>query len=286
MSNEFNGLELGARESAPSNRIYLDLRAGRIGQTSDKQLPGFVPASSENAAGEVFHFFAKTLQDLTGYIDDLYFRSFTTKTGTVINSWNVVINTTKEEYVLQIGASSRAADTLLSTLPNIDFTKPVMLVHFIGTNERTKKKQPVFLLSQSLNPETGKPVWLKAKYEQKWLSKLLISKVKEGVELTDEDKRNLAFDATGRILGRDSYPFYITEKSDGSWSFEARSEQLHELAKEAIIPAIKMAADERKQAMGLIPGASEPEFAGPSEFAEAVHSASEPRAVFDDDIPF
>jgi hypothetical protein len=231
-------MELGATEARASNVTFLDIRIGKIAQTSKEQLPGFVPAKTVNASGTENHFFAKPYDNITGFVDEVRWHEHTLKDGTVLTGWNITINTGSELYVLGIGSLDRPFESTMNSLCNVDFSKPVRFVGFMGTNKDKSKKQKVLLLTQSGEEKD----WVHGKYEMKFLSQLIVKKLKEKIELTEDEKRNIAYLPDGKIDGE--YP-YVKEKLDGKWSFEAWREFLMGEMYSTVIPAVEIAKSER-----------------------------------------
>jgi hypothetical protein len=143
-----------------------------------------------------------------------------------------------ELYVLGIGSLDRPFESTMNSLCNVDFSKPVRFVGFMGTNKDKSKKQKVLLLTQSGEEKD----WVHGKYEMKFLSQLIVKKLKEKIELTEDEKRNIAYLPDGKIDGE--YP-YVKEKLDGKWSFEAWREFLMGEMYSTVIPAVEIAKSER-----------------------------------------
>jgi hypothetical protein len=231
-------MELGAKEARTSNVKYVDIRIGKIAQTSKDEQPGYVPAKTVNASGVENHFFAKPYDDITGYVDEVRWHEHTLTNGTVLTGWNITINTGSDVYVLGIGSLDRPFESTMNALCNVDFSKPVRFVGFMGTNKDKSKKQKVLLLTQSGNEKD----WVQGKYEMKFLSQLIVKKLKERIELSEDEKRNIAYLPDGKIDGE--YP-YVKEKLDGKWSFEAWREFLMGEMYTHVIPAVEIAKEER-----------------------------------------
>ncbi|MGE0247704.1 MAG: hypothetical protein AB7Q37_18935, partial [Pyrinomonadaceae bacterium] len=68
-AQEYTGFDPGAEESSSVHRIFVNLRAGKIGQTSDKPIEGYREFTNVNKAGQEFKFYAKTYDHLTGFVD-------------------------------------------------------------------------------------------------------------------------------------------------------------------------------------------------------------------------
>jgi len=263
--------KLGATETRESNRVYLNLRTGKLSETSKEDKPGFKPFTTKNASGQEYHFFAKTYDDLTAYIKDVQWHEFEYE-GKKIVGWNIILDTFDKEYCLQINSSDRPYQTIMSVLPNVDFTKPVRVVAFLGKSS-AGKPQKVLLFTQNLLLDTRE--WVKAKYEPKWLSRLLANKVKEGVPLSDDEERNVAFLPDGKP--DKDFP-YIREKSDGTWSFDAWTDFLLDKMHSEVIPAVKAATENRT--------APEREYSGTDDFDNDFISAGSLGGNDDDEIPF
>ncbi len=86
MATPISAFQLGATESRDSsNRVYVSLRTGKISEVSkdeNENRPGYKPFTTENKSGQKYHFFAKTYDDLTGYIKDIKWNEHTLTDGT------------------------------------------------------------------------------------------------------------------------------------------------------------------------------------------------------------
>ncbi len=238
---EVSQLQLGAEESHGANRIYVDLRIGKIAQTSKESLPGYVPAQTKNKDGSINNFYAKAYGQITGYVTDIRWHVHTLPDGTKLSSWQITIDTTKEVFVLKVGSNDRPFERTMNCLLNVDFTRPVRFVGFMGKNRKTNKPQKMLMLSQEMGAD-GKPVWIQPAMDEKWLSRLVINKLKEGIELTPEEEKRVSRMADGKF--NKEYP-YIIEKSDGSWSLDMWTEFLFDQMNEQVIPNVKAAAEQR-----------------------------------------
>lgn len=275
----FPGLELGAEESQGSNRIYVALRTGKICQTSKEHLAGYRPAQTKNKDGSVNNFFAKEYDKLTGYITDVRWHTHKLSNGTILSGWNVTIDTTKEVYVLQVGTNDRPFERFMNTLLAVDFEKPVMFVAFMGKSKTTEAPQKVLLLSQELDPQTKKPVWIQPVLQERWLSLMLRNKLKQGIELTEAEERNVARNKDGSV--NKEYP-YITQGIDEKWSMDNWRNHLHEAMQEHVIPNVEAANQKR----GIITRIANGNDIAPEEDAP-MHSGPAPSSgAYDDDIPF
>jgi hypothetical protein len=237
-------MELGAAEARQSNAKFVNLRVGKIAQTSNDPLPGYSPAKTVNKSGTENHFFAKPYDAITGYVDEIRWHTYTLKDGTELTGWNVAINTGKELFILSVSSNDRPFDGFMNSLCNVDFTQPVKFQGFMGESKdaqgkKTGKKQKVFLMYQT---EGDPKDFVKGKYEMKWLSQLLVKKLKEKIELTDDEKRNIAYLPDGKIDGE--YP-YIKEKLDGKWNFDNWREFLMGEMYTNVIPSVEIAKSER-----------------------------------------
>lgn len=238
----YTGMQLGAEDSVGGNRVYVNLRLGEIAITSREQFEGSSPAQTKSKDGKTTSFYARRKHHITGFISDIYWKTSTLPDGTVLSGWNVAIETGAETYVLYVAKNDRTYAQLMNTLLAVDFDKPIMFRGFYGTNKRSNKKEKVLLLSQELDPTTKKPIWLKPVVEMKWMSRLLGQKLKEGIQLTEQEEHNVSRmqdQSPNRV-----YP-YIIEKADGTWSFERFEEHLYEQMLEFVIPNVKAAVEKR-----------------------------------------
>lgn len=273
--------EIGAGESRPSNRIYVNIRCGDIAQTSNKHIDGYEPVTTTNKSGTEYHFFAKKHPHLTGHIVDIQWHTHKLKDGTVLTGWNIFIDVGQPKiFVLSIGANDGPYSRLMATLPGVEFTKPVRIVGFMG--DYKGKPQKVLLLSQQKGQD-GKPIWLQPQIEAKWLSKLIYNKVKEGIELSPEEERNVSRNADGSF--NSSYP-YITERADGKWSFDRWEDHLHEQMKEFVIPSVKDACRVRGYSGPIAEEQSGSAYETPADAAQYSGPVASGSVVDDSDIPF
>ncbi len=93
-------MELGAAEGRTSNAKFVNLRIGKIAQTSKDPQVGYSPAKTVNKSGTENHFYAKTYDNITGYVDDIRWHTHKLADGTELTGWNITINTGKDEFVL------------------------------------------------------------------------------------------------------------------------------------------------------------------------------------------
>lgn len=275
---EYSGYddEVGVGEARQSNLIYCDIRCGDIAETSKEAQPGFEPVKTVNATGTEYNFFARKHPHLTGHIVGIKWKNFTMKNGTVLNGWNIYLDVKKPKiYVLSIGTKDGPYARLMATLPGVDFLKPIRFVGFMGENKTTHKPQKVLLLSQQQDADG--PIWMQPKIESKWLSRLLIDKLKAGITLTDEEERNVFRMPDGKF--NKDFP-YITQKPDGKWSFDVWESFLFEQMQEFVIPSL---ADALK-----VRGYTGPEDVHEEDLQPAtpVDVATAPAVLDDDDIPF
>ncbi len=268
------GLTLGAEEAKGEGRIFVNLRIGKIAQTSNEPREGFKPASTKNKDGSVNNFFAKSYEKITGYVTDIRWHTHTLRDGTVLAGWNITIDTTNEVFVLGVNKNDRPYQRVMNTLLNVDFERPVMFVGFMG-KDKQDRPQKVLLLSQELG-ENKKPCWLQAYHEEKWLSRIIIDKLKQGVGLTEQEERQVSRDQNGNFSKE--YP-YIVQGADGKWSWDVWNNFLYEQMTDRVIPEVERIASERgaiarDSAVDDLPAE---EFSGPM---------SGPGPAYDDDIPF
>ena len=270
--------EVGVGESRPNNRIYVNTRCGDIAETSNTEREGFTPEKTVNQAGTVYNFFAKKYPHLTGHIVDIQWHSHTLKNGTVLTGWNLFIDVGQPKiYVLGVGTNDPTYSRTLATLPAIDFLKPVRIVGFMGESQRTHQPQKVLLFSQEKNAE-NKPVWLQPKLEAKWLSRVIIDKLKHGDALTEQEEKRVSRTNDGKF--NKDYP-YIVQKPDGKWSFDTWEGFLYEQMKEFVIPTVQDACRIRGYSGPITAESHEPRMELPADVANAP-VYNDPN----DDIPF
>lgn len=274
---EFTGFDPGVGESQVNNRIFVNLRAGKIGQTSNEPREGYVEHKSYNKSGKEYTFYAKTLDHLTGYVNDIKWHVHTLTDGTKLSGWNITVDTGESGvYVLGIGTMERAFQHVMNCFVNVDFSKAVRFIGFWGRNQFTNQPQKVFLLTQGLDPQTNKPVWVKPGTEQKWLSRLIIKKLKEGIDLSEQEERNVSRMHDGKF--NKDFP-YIVENMDGSWSFDVWNNFLMEQMNEVVIPNMQIAAEARNH---RVPPPIVPDEDIPGDVAAPPAHTK----LSDDDIPF
>lgn len=236
--------ELGTTVATTSNRVYVTLRLGKITESSKEPRPGFFPAETRNNAGDVHHFFAKTYDDLTGYVKEINWYQNTLDNGTVLKGWKVLIDVGEDrDYVLDVGSKQRPFNDLMTRIANADFTKPVRFRGFTG-----KDGVKVLLLTQEQD-EHGKPIWLAPAFDAKYLSRFIIDKLKAKTPLTEDEERNIARDEKGKILPQmkydeadgtlsDGYPYIFQNASDAKWNFSVWTEFLIDKTLNATIPRL------------------------------------------------
>ncbi len=273
----YSGMQLGAEESTGLNRTYVNLRIGKIAQTSNTQLAGFVPAQTKNKAGQITSFYARPYDKITGYVTDIRWHTHTLADGTVLTGWNITIDTTKEVFVLGLGSKDRPFERVMNTLINVDFDKPVMFVGFMGKGKNGGAGQKVLLLSQEIGAD-GKPVWLQPAMGEKWLSRMIIDKLKQKVPLTEHEERNVSRMADGSF--NKDYP-YIVQNVDESWSLDTYRNFLHEQMKDIVIPNVQAANNAR----GPLSSSGSAATIAPDVALEE-ETAPTPATAYDDDIPF
>lgn len=275
-------LPIGAEEASASNRTFVNLRIGKIAQTSKDPLPGFEPAKTVNKSGVENHFFAKSYDHITGYVSDIRWHTHTLNDGTVLSGWNITIETNDKAYVLGVSSKDRPFQRVMNVLINVDFSLPVMFVGFMGKNQSNNQPQKVLLLSQEMSSD-GKPMWLSPAVEERWLSRSLINKLKENIPLTEAEERNVSRMQDGSF--NKDYP-YIVENVDGTWSFDTYNNFLHEQMREHVIPNVKACAELR--GVHVAETVSMPEFSGslPSDVLAPDPSVTVGSVRDDDDIPF
>lgn len=263
--------ELGAQESQGLNRMFVNLRIGKIAQTSNTQFDGFVPAQTKNKSGDITSFFAKPYDKITGYVTDIRWHTHKLADGTVLKSWNITIDTTEQVFVLGVSAKDRPFQRAMNTFLNIDFNNPVRFVGFMGEYEG--KPQKVLLMYQG----GEKPV--QPMYQERWLSRLIINKLKEGAELTEKEEKNVKRMSGGKF--DKDYP-YIVENADGGWSLDAWNNFLFNKIHDEVIPNVQ-AANERR---GTSPANGSEEAKEAAAIAGDEFAGPRSAAANDDDIPF
>lgn len=268
-------LQPGARESQFANRVFVNIRIGKIAQTDNRQLPGFVPAQTRSLDGTINNFFARPYDDLVGFVTDIRFRKHTIPNGTVLSGWAITIDTTNEIFVLEIGTNDRPYQRLMNCLLNVDFDKLVMFRAFMGKDHKERPVK-VLLLSQELGDE-DKPIWVRPAMEEKWLTRIVIDKLKAGLDLTPEEEKRVVRNADGSF--RKEYP-YVVENSQGKWSMETYTEYLFEQMNEHVLPNCKAAAERR----GIIQAAAVQADLAVEEGSDPASYSGPPPS--DDDIPF
>lgn len=288
--------QIGARESQGGNRIYVNLRAGRIGQTlkhpdgSPAQVAeelkaladrGYYPQKSVSGSGKVTWFVAKTFDDLTGFVKEIRWHTKTFDSGGTQSGWNIMIDAGETgTFVLYVDLMDRPCHRVMAILLGVDFKRPVYFQGFAGENGK------VLLLAQDVNPETGKPIWLQPCYQERWLSLGLTDKIRDaGIDRDSAPEKVKAFLETLPEKGKDNrnnialttegkldptWPYIKQKVSDQKWSFDAWSEFLIGKMKDEVIPNVEEAARHH----GLSTELPEPEYTGG------------PSTSQDDDIPF
>lgn len=251
--------KLGVGE-ASARRQYVSMRIGSLCLTSKEPMEGYEPAKTVNKSGTEYHFFAKRLPFLTGYIEDINLNQ-TEFDGKTLTSWNLVLDVGRdEEWVISIKEGERPFTRLMSTLCNIDFRQPVKFVGFTGRD----KNKVLLLYQDDVDEVTGKEKPVQAKYPERWMSTELADKIKSGVELSERDEWNVARDEKGNIDS--TYPYITQSAVTGKWSFDRWNDFLFQKMQEDVIPACQRAAEARAN----VPA----------------DNAIEGEVIEDDDIPF
>jgi hypothetical protein len=207
---------------------------------------GFSHRQRTNKSGQVSEFYAKEYDELGGFIDSIWWDTHTLPDGTPLRSWKLLINDGEKEYVLQVGDKENPFNRLMSVLLTVDFTRPVLFKAFEGRDGRK-----VLLIAQDTD-EDGKPTWLHPLYPERWLSRIIIDKLKQNIPLNEKEERNVARTADGKF---DRDYAYIVQNIDGSWSFDTWRNFLMERMQEEVLPNVEEAAKARpKQTNGFTPG--------------------------------
>lgn len=257
----------GFEERRNQNYRYVNLRVGNIAETSKEQYEGFSPAKTKNKAGDEFYFFARRYTFITGYVNEISWHTHEFQDGAKVQGWNILISTGEQDFMLYVDKKDRPYSRLMSVLLNVNFDEPMRFNGFMGKSQANSKPQKVLLIYQG----GEKPV--QPKYAEKWVSLHLQNKIKEKLELTQDDLNHLSLDAEGNPDWK--YP-HIIQNRDETWNFQNWENFLIEQMDTLVIPDVKMAAQKRK---------STPAFSGSEEYVEDETPASAPFND-DDDIPF
>lgn len=284
--------EIGKTEATTNNHVYVTLRLGKITESSKEPRDGFFPAVTHNNAGEAYHFFARTFDNLTGYVKNLRWYQNELENGTVLKGWKVTIDVGEDkDYILDIGDKQRPFSDFMSRVANVDFTRPVRFIGFTG-----KDGKKVLLLTQDRDTETNNPIWVKHKFEAKYLSRFIIDKLKGKQPLTEDEERNIARDDKGKILPQmkydelegtfsEGYPYIFQNASDEKWNFTVWTAFLIDFTKTVTIPRLESEVGDQPVLQRKVTASDDdlPEFTGGDAPASPQVSAS---AEYDDDIPF
>lgn len=228
--------QLGVQEARESNGVFVNLRIGKIAQTSKEFREGFIPAETTNKSGTKNNFYAKAYDSITGYVDEIKWHTHELPDGTVLKSWNITINTGAEEpFILSVGQNDRPFTRLMNVLCNIKFDEPV---RFVGFMDRSTPARPQKVLCLYQGGE--KPV--QPLHRERWLSQQIVKKLKEKIELTEQEAANVVYLENGKIDG--DFP-YIKQGRDDKWSFDAWTDFLMERMYEDVIPAVEVAKENR-----------------------------------------
>lgn len=295
------GFEIGVTE-VTNDMVYVDLRLGKITQSSKTSRDGFAPAVTRNNAGDEYHFFAKTFENLTGYVKELRWYQNTLDNGTILKGWKMTLDVGEEcDYVFDLGDKQRPFNGFMSRLVNVDFTQPLRLSGYLNKNGKK-----VLKITQGCD-DAGKEIWVEPYFPARYLSRIIIDKLKAKEELTPDEERNIARSEDGKILGQmrydeldgaftEGYPYIFQNASDGTWNYSVYTAFLIDYTKEKTIPRLaeeiggqpviqRRVAAERDEGAGDLPAFSggDPE--------EDFHYSGPPPAVpdgYDDGsaIPF
>lgn len=237
--------EIGTTIATTNNRVYVTLRLGKITESSKEPRDGFFPAVTHNNSGEEYHFFARTFDNLTGYVKELKWYQNALDNGTVLKGWKVTIDVGEDrDYVLDIGDKQRPFNDFMSRMANVDFTRPVRFIGFTG-----KDGKKVLLLTQDRD-ESGKSIWVAPKFESKFLSRFIIDKLKSKEALTPDEERNIARDDKGKLMPQmkyddfegtfsEGYPYIFQNADDQKWNFSVWTAFLIDFTKTVTIPRLE-----------------------------------------------
>ena len=276
------GYTLGASVADTTRKTYVNLRTGRIAQTSKEPLDGFEPAFTTKKDGTKTHFFAKEYKEIIGYITALNWHVSTFPDGSTDGgAWNVDIDTGSEIFCLSVKKTDRPFLRFCSVLCGINFDEPVRFAGYKFLEGGHDKK--VLCLYQFGTEGAMQPI-----FQEKWLSQTLKDKIRGKEELNENDQKNLAFSDDGTILKpmvfdemegtfSEGYP-YIVQSSDLKWDLGIWTKFLDAKVKEIVLPMIAEANAKRNPIeMNGEPYVDEPEMSGVPEWQKPVD---------DDDIPF
>lgn len=277
--------QLGAAVANTTHKTYVNLRLGRIAETSKEEKPDFEPTSITKKDGTKSHFFAKQYSEIIGYITKIDWHVSTFKDGSNDGGgWNVDIDTGDQIFCLSVKKADRPFFRFCSVLCGVNFDEPVRFAGYKFQEGGQDKK--VLCLYQYGVEGALQPV-----FAEKWVNQLLRKKIVEKVELTDDDKNHLVFDDKGKMLKTmvydeiegtftEGYP-YITQSDDGKWNLSVWAKFLDTKVREIVIPAIAEANDRRKP-IDHFSDDADFEYAGEAEEPPMLTSKN----VSDDDIPF
>lgn len=221
-----------------NDRVYLTLRTGSLCEVAKSPRDGFREHTTEYE-GKTYTKYVREYDWLTGHITDVRRSTADFGDGKTVRGLQVTVEPEGSDikYVLDIKENERPYKRLISTLCNINFDEPVRFEAFLGRGKGGHKNK-VLLLYQGgdINPDTGKERPVQPKYPERWLSRTLVDKLKQNLDLTDQEKWNVAFDKDGKP--DNAYP-YIREGANGKWLFETWDQFLEEKLDNEIIPAVQ-----------------------------------------------
>lgn len=283
--------EIGTTQATTNNHVYVTLRLGKITESSKEPREGFFPAVTHNNSGEEYHFFARTFDNLTGYVKGLRWYQNALDNGTILKGWKITINVGEDkDYILDIGDKQRPFNDFMSRVANVDFTRPVRFIGFTGKDGRK-----VLLLTQDRDADTNKPIWVQPKFDMKFLSRFIIDKLKAKEALSPDEERNIARDDKGKILPQmkydeidgvftEGYPYVFQNASDDKWNFSVWTAFLIDFTKTVTIPRLESEVEHQPVLPRKVTAQEDdlPEFSGESPTSPP-HVAPSP---YDDEIPF
>lgn len=278
--------QVGAELADPTRAIYVNLRTGRLAETTaqlkdldpdriaEYKAEGFVDAKTKNNAGTEYHFLARPYDHLTGYITNIRWMDKPMKDGGKLVGWIVFVQVKDKTFAIEVRDTDHPFFYLQSALLNIDFDRPVKFRAFGKTNDKGKFRKVLLLYQGWVDEETGEPKAVPGLYRELWVDRELAAKINDNSPLTETDRKHLAFEADGKTVNR-NYP-YIKMKADGKWSTDVWAEFLHEKMESEVIPAMREAQIAR----------AAPQYSGPPQEIVVPQEEESVPPSYEDDIPF
>ena len=120
---------MAREERSNSGGTFIAPFQGILSETSKEPRDGFKLVTYKDKEGNTKQKHVKTYSSISGKIVSFDYKS-SEWNGTKINSWNMKLVDEIGAMTLQLGADTRAAQSFLKMLPNIDVTQEIKIATF------------------------------------------------------------------------------------------------------------------------------------------------------------